>query len=165
RAPCNMDLATSSDYRVRGGGRRESKAFSLRGSENERVEIRVHGGSTPLYVLGWCGVGTGGAVGLFGFGLLLGTITPGPEGRGSLIPDVNVGLAVSLFAVGAAVATAGVVLIKSERVPNVVQEVHPLDEQRAPADAWLRLPGWRERTPAERAMPPSLGVPLLHARF
>lgn len=179
RAPCDIQVPTSGDYRIGGSTIRRSAIFRLRGNPGDHVTVNVSGGSKAWLVTGIVITPIGGLVTLIGLIMgLAGSIattsvsTSGCYGStttcGSLDSSTNPGLATAGWItalVGAGIGVAGIVLIATNAKTTVAVDLTGAQAARVQGDAWAKVPSWRETGSAEKAVPPVYGASLFTGHF
>lgn len=178
RAPCDMQVPTGKDYRITGDGLRPSGPFALQGREGDRETVEVNGASKGWFVFGVV-LGGAGVVGA-GIGLyvaLIGAVVSSADSTATsygntpaTTSDRKTGedaekVGFTIAAAGAAAGVAGLVLIIANFRTGVSQDVAA--GKAAQNDSWTKLPvpTWRTATPEQRALPPSVGFPLVSGTF
>ena len=165
-APCDKPLPTGPMYRIDGSGIKQSSSFHLAATDNGQHEsIAVHGASTAWFIIGCIAVPIGGIAGYFGLVLgLTGSLLSSADSSGATGGVAAAGW--TTFAIGAAAVVGGVLLVVTNMKTTVSQDVAGGPAAAIlHADAYKRLPSWSETTPIDRAMPPVVGIPLVHATF
>jgi len=170
RAPCDVALPVSADYRIAGGMIKQSGIFQLHGQQGQHVVITVNGGSTAWLVLGIVIVPIAGLVTVIAALVgLVGSVAASADATGCLqgncaqvaANDRNTATAGWVTAlIGAAVTVGGIIMIANNTKTTVAVDV----AAGPPADAWVHTPVWHE-TAQERQMPKVIGVPILSGHF
>jgi hypothetical protein len=174
-SPCNAALPLSASYRIVGANVRSSPVFRLDGTPSERVALDVSTTSKGSFVTGMAvTIAGGGSVLLGGAVLALNwfqgalSCTGGSETGSGFEKHCGPNGAVDtagyiLVGAGAVALVAGTVVLATHWRSHVAV-AQSTDASRPRADAWLRLPQWREdKTTA--ALPKALGMPLFATAF
>ena len=168
RAPCDIQVPTSADYRIGGSSRRQSGMFHLRGQQGDHVTVTVSGGSKAWLITGIVITPVGGLVTLIGLVMgLAGSVSAEASESGCIgttctqaSGSTNPGLATAGWItalVGVAVGVGGIVLIVNNAKTGVAVDVTGAQAARVQGDAWAHVPSWRETGSAEKAIPPVFG--------
>lgn len=165
-APCVAHASTAFKYRIAGAGLKPSRGFALRVDSGQTEELHVNGASLPLYVVGWIGVGGGGAAGVTGLFLALWSATSGAFSLPN--PSDNPGIFWAIFGAGAAVAAGGLVLVLTNKHTTVSQDV--VGEPKTPDPAAATPPPMPPSTPVDtfaRLVPtgPAFELPIVSLHF
>jgi hypothetical protein len=175
RAPCDIQVPVSAEYRVGGSLLKQSGVFHLRGQQGDHVTVNVSGGSKAWLVVGIVITPVAGLVtlvaalvGLAGSveasagaaGCINGTCA---QANGNASNLATVGWVTAL--IGAAVTVGGIVLIASNAKTGVSVDLTGAQAARVQGDAWAHVPTWRESGSAEKAAPPVFGGTLWTGRF
>ena len=167
-APCDVQLPIAPDYRIEGGGLKDSGVFKLNGNQGDHVTVSVNGASKAWFVIGIVITPIGGLFTLVGSVIGLAGSVAAAASRGSGVSDAN-SVAVAgwtTFAFGAAALVGGILLIVNNSKTTTTQDLAaPPQTGLLQTDAWKRVPTWREAPPEQRALPPVVGVPLWSGRF
>ena len=175
RAPCDVQVPVTAEYRVGGSMLKQSGVFRLRGQQGDRVTVTVSGGSKAWLVVGIVITPVAGLVtlvaalvGLAGSvqasagaaGCYNGTCA---QANGDASNAATVGWVTAL--IGAAVTVGGIILIANNAKTGVTVDLTGAQAARVQGDAWARVPSWRESASAEKAVPPVFGGTLWTGRF
>jgi hypothetical protein len=175
-APCDKAVSTEFSYRIAGDGIRNSRVFTLRGTDHET--ITVDEGSKAVFAVGIVGASVGLLVTSIGLVvLLLNALSRDLVTDGSTLRTDNGGetAGITITCVGLAGIIGGVVALATNARTGVTQ-----GSVTSPA-AWLPLGGWASASGSSGAMkdafkdarrdsgtaglPPTFGVPLFGGRF
>ena len=179
RAPCDIQVPTSADYRIGGSTIRQSAIFRLRGNQGDHVTVTVSGGSKAWLITGIVITPIGGLVTLIGLIMgLAGSIATttystsgcysGSTTCGAINGSTNPGLATAGWItalVGAGIGVAGIVLIATNAKTGVAVDLTGAQAARVQGDAWAKVPSWRETGSAEKAVPPVYGASVFTGHF
>jgi hypothetical protein len=175
RAPCDIQVPVSAEYRVGGSMLKQSGVFHLRGQQGDRVTVSVTGGSKAWLVVGIVITPVAGLVtlvaalvGLAGSvqasagaaGCINGTCAQGNANASNV---ATAGWVTAL--IGAAVTVGGIILIANNAKTGVNVDLTGAQAARVQGDAWAHVPSWRESGSAEKAIPPVFGATLWSGRF
>ena len=179
RAPCDIQVPVSADYRVGGQGIKQSGIFRLRGQQGDHVTVNVNGGSKAWLVTGIVITPIAGLVTLVGALVgLAGSVQASAGAAGCLSTGAGgacgggnadasnvatVGWVTAL--VGAAITVGGILLIANNAKTGVSVDLTGAQAARIQGDAWAHVPSWRESAAAEKAVPPAYGASLWTGRF
>jgi hypothetical protein len=177
RAPCDIQVPVSAEYRVGGSLLKQSGVFRLRGQQGDHVTVNVSGGSKAWLVVGIVITPVAGLVTLVAALVgLAGSVSASASssaclngtgcGQVSGNADSNlatVGWVTALIA--AAVTVGGIILIANNAKTGVTVDLTGAQAGRVQGDAWAHVPAWRETGSAEKAAPPVFGGTLWTAHF
>lgn len=175
RAPCDIQVPVSGEYRVGGSMLKQSGVFRLRGQQGDHVTVNVSGGSKAWLVVGIVITPVAGLVTLVAALVgLAGSVqaSAGAAGcyngacaqaNGNASNAATVGWVTAL--IGAAVTVGGIILIANNAKTGVTVDLTGAQAARVQGDAWAHVPSWRESGSAEKAVPPVFGGTLWTGRF
>ncbi|MFO0735569.1 MAG: hypothetical protein U0270_06810 [Labilithrix sp.] len=152
-SPCNEMLPLGDSYRVNGNGVAQSAEFTLQGSPNSTIDLKVDGQSTGGMVLGGTLAAIGAMVGYVG--LLVVAVTLDKSNRSD--DEARAGGLVAM-GLGAVAALGGVLVFLASAKTDVTQ--NQTGGGGRGNDAWRRLPTWRT---AERGAPAQFPIVFSHA--
>jgi hypothetical protein len=169
--PCDQPLPAGADYRITGGGIKQSAAFNLRGQNGDRNVVTVNAASKAWFVVGVVAIPVGGLVGFVGLlvglaGSLASSVNSSVgDSQGTRASDAVAATGWTMFGIGAASLVAGIVLVAS----NVKTSVN-VDQASAQAGLLVlptvqHTPTWREATPEQKAAPQVVGIPVFTGSF
>jgi hypothetical protein len=155
-SPCDAELPLGDSYRVTGNGVAQSSEFSLQGSPNSTIELKVDGQSTGGMVLGGALAAIGSLVGYVG--LLVVAVTL--DEHSSSDDDARAGGLVAM-GLGTVAVLGGLLIFLSSAKTDVTQnQTGSSGSNRRLDTAWKRMPTWRS---AESAAAPAQ-FPVLFSR-
>ncbi|MGD0524791.1 MAG: hypothetical protein ABSE49_06600 [Polyangiaceae bacterium] len=175
RAPCDMQLPTSAEYRIGGSLLKQSGVFRLRGQPGDHVTVNVTGGSKAWLVVGIVITPVAGLVTLVAALVgLAGSVQASAGGEGCVNGTcaqananasnvATVGWVTAL--IGAAVTVGGIILIANNAKTGVTVDLTGAQAARVQGDAWAHVPSWREAGAAEKSIPPVFGGTLWTGHF
>jgi hypothetical protein len=160
-APCDVDVAVGSHYRINGSSLRASEEFILHGRDGDHVTIAVDGASTAWFVVGILLIPAGGLVAACGVVVDLMSLIAGTnEGRQLLLAAGS-----TAIAIGLAGLVAGAVLVNSNSATTVSSPSTEAAQLAGSSHSWRFSPVGREPSPTDRAMPPLVAAPLWSMHF
>jgi hypothetical protein len=146
--PCDLQLPTGVTYRFE-GKRGASESFVLRGDEGDRVSLHAH--HNAGWVIGWVGIGVGGATSILGLSVaLMSTISVGGSQCECRLDTTA--LAVGLAGVPVMLGGLALLLTNKETTVSQTREAPP---RVAPSGASARTPAW----------PRAVGLPIVSGTF
>jgi hypothetical protein len=159
RSPCEEWLPTGDTYRIGGSGVRESRVFSLSGSNGEGVEIAVDAASSGAFTGGIVAASIGVISLPFDLAMLSTLGTPVANGDLGPVGIVTTVVAVVLGAVGSA-------MFLSNARTTAVQTGVKVDATPPPV-VGLRFPDWNDAPALGRIPLPSTGttIPIFSTTF
>ncbi len=178
RAPCDVQLPVSAEYRIRGALLKQSGVFRLHGQAGDHVTVNVNAGSKVWLVVGIvitpvaslvtlvaALVGLAGSVAASGGGQACVNSSCGEASANANASNLaTVGWVTAL--VGAAVTVGGIILIAANSKTGVSVDLTGAQAAaRVQGDAWAHVPSWRETGSAERSVPPVYGASLWTGHF
>jgi hypothetical protein len=173
-APCDRQVSTAYWYRITGGGIKSSSQFTLKGPIGAHETLTVSPASKGWFIAGVIAVPVGGLVAYIG--LILGlagslgaseTTTTNGMTSSTQTAKVSDGVAATgwtMLAVGGIAAVGGLILAISNWKTYVNQDS---GVQAAALNEVLKMPAptWREASPEQRAVPPTLALPVFTGQF
>ena len=175
RAPCDIQVPVSAEYRVGGSLLKQSGVFRLRGQQGDRVTVNVSGGSKAWLVVGIVITPVAGLVTLvMALVGLAGSVSASAEtagcvngacaqASGNASNAATVGWVGAL--IGAAVTVGGIILIANNAKTGVTVDLTGAQAARVQGDAWAHVPSWRDTGSAEKAVPPVFGGTIWTGHF
>jgi hypothetical protein len=171
QAPCDRQLSNAKDYRITGGGMKNSAVFNLRGQQGDHETVTVSSASKAWFVVGIVLVPVGGLVTLVGLmvglvGSLVSTAATSPSDRVSGDNMAHAGWITA--GIGVAALVGGIVLIVSNARTSAAQDVASAQTGLLlQSDAWKRMPmpTWKDASSTEKSLPSIVSVPVLNGRF
>jgi hypothetical protein len=138
-SPCDELLPLGDSYRVTGNGVAQSSEFSLQGSPNSTIELKVDGHSTGGMVLGGALAAVGSLVGYVG--LLV--VAVSLDEHNNSADDARAGGLVAM-GLGTVAVLGGLLIFLSSAKTDVTQnQTGGSGSNRRLDTAWKRLPTWR----------------------
>jgi hypothetical protein len=175
RAPCNIQVPVSADYRIAGYAIKQSAVFHLRGQQGDHVTVTVSGGQKAWFVVGVVITPVASLVTLVGALVgLAGSVSASAstsgcvqgacaQASGNASGIATAGWLTAL--VGAAVTVGGIVLIANNAKTGVAVDLTGAQAAKVQGDAWAHVPTWHEGSALDRSAPPVFGGSLWSGQF